>query len=315
MKLKGILIIVAVLCAAIIIAYFIPSENIIIDKKIYIKTTVNSTKKYIIDVNKWNQWWPKNKQQPPTTSDNRSFIYKTTSYTPTKPMYNSVNITVDYKDKTYNGNLIILPISKDSILLDWVIELSKNSSLLKKIFSSKSTKEIETNTAELLYTIKNFLEDNLKIYQIPINQVTVTDTILISTKFSSTVYPSNQLIYQNIEKLQHYVTENNAVQTNPPMLHIIQDSGFYQSMVALPINKKIADSDKFLTKKMYPGKILVTEVKGGINSTRHAMGQLELFISDYSIGSPAIPFESLITNRIQETDSTKWITRLYYPIY
>ena len=29
--------------------------------------------------------------------------------------------------------------------------------------------------------------------------------------------------------------------------------------------------------------------------------------------SPAIPFESLITNRLEEPDTSKWVTKIYYP--
>jgi len=35
---------------------------------------------------------------------------------------------------------------------------------------------------------------------------------------------------------------------------------------------------------------------------------------DYQRAIIAIPFQMLITDRTKETDSTKWITRLYYPV-
>lgn len=315
MKLRGILIIVAVVCIAIIAAYFIPVENNVIDQKIFIKTTVNSANKYLVDNKRWNAWWPKNNVSPKQNLSNTSFIYKNISYTPGNPVYNAVSVVLAEGDKNYNGNLVVLPVSKDSILLDWSIEINRSNNLLKKLWSVEPGKQIKANTIELLDSIKSFLEDNVKIYQIPITQAKVADTMLIATRFSSVTYPPTSLIYQNIEKLQRYVTKNNAAQTNPPMLHVMKDSSAYEAMVAIPINKKIADSEDFVTKKMFPGKILITEVKGGTYSTMHAMQQLEAFISDYSIGSPAIPYESLITNRKEESDTSKWLTRLSYPIY
>jgi hypothetical protein len=41
---------------------------------------------------------------------------------------------------------------------------------------------------------------------------------------------------------------------------------------------------------------------------------MELYISDHERVPPAIPFLSLVTNRMLEPDSSKWITLIYYPV-
>jgi hypothetical protein len=33
------------------------------------------------------------------------------------------------------------------------------------------------------------------------------------------------------------------------------------------------------------------------------------------LSTPAIPYQSIITNRLTETDTTKWITKIYQPIF
>ena len=66
---------------------------------------------------------------------------------------------------------------------------------------------------------------------------------------------------------------------------------------------------------MAPGKILVTEVKGGPHAIQVAYAQYEKYLQDYHRISPAIPFESLITERIAEPDTGKWVTRIYYPVF
>jgi hypothetical protein len=62
------------------------------------------------------------------------------------------------------------------------------------------------------------------------------------------------------------------------------------------------------------GNMLVTEVKGGQIEVNKASVQLLNYISDYNRTAPAIPFESLVTDRRKEPDSSKWITRIYYPV-
>jgi hypothetical protein len=39
------------------------------------------------------------------------------------------------------------------------------------------------------------------------------------------------------------------------------------------------------------------------------------YVEDNKKTSPAIPYQSLITNRLTETDTTKWVTKLYYPVF
>jgi hypothetical protein len=45
------------------------------------------------------------------------------------------------------------------------------------------------------------------------------------------------------------------------------------------------------------------------------MGQMKNYISDYQRTVMAIPFQSLVTDRRKEADTTKWLTKLYFPIF
>jgi hypothetical protein len=44
------------------------------------------------------------------------------------------------------------------------------------------------------------------------------------------------------------------------------------------------------------------------------MQQLEYYLNEHRLRPPALPFQSLVTDRLVERDTTKWITRLYYPV-
>jgi hypothetical protein len=41
---------------------------------------------------------------------------------------------------------------------------------------------------------------------------------------------------------------------------------------------------------------------------------VQKYKDDYQRVSPAIPFYSLITDRLKEPDSSKWITKIYFPV-
>jgi hypothetical protein len=65
---------------------------------------------------------------------------------------------------------------------------------------------------------------------------------------------------------------------------------------------------------MKGGNILTGEVTGGQKQIEEADRQMQLYIMDYQRSIIAIPFQMLITDRTKEPDSTKWITRIYYPV-
>jgi hypothetical protein len=39
------------------------------------------------------------------------------------------------------------------------------------------------------------------------------------------------------------------------------------------------------------------------------------YISDHQYADAAVPYQSLITNRVTEKDTTKWVTKICYPVY
>jgi hypothetical protein len=100
------------------------------------------------------------------------------------------------------------------------------------------------------------------------------------------------------------------------MLHITtSDSLQFTTRVAIPVNKKLPGSGSISYRWMLGGgNILVTEVKGGPYSIRQAFRQLEYYVVDHRRIAPAIPYESLVTDRRSQKDTAQWVTRIYYPV-
>ena len=100
------------------------------------------------------------------------------------------------------------------------------------------------------------------------------------------------------------------------MLNIKETGNTYYVMVGIPVNTNLnSDNKAFQIKKMVLGDILTTEVMGGPYTVQNALNQLKFYINDNKMASPAIPYESLVTNRLLQPDSTKWITKIYYPVF
>jgi len=87
---------------------------------------------------------------------------------------------------------------------------------------------------------------------------------------------------------------------------------FENEVIALSL--RLSGIDSFIDEMMKAGNILVTEVKGGPSIINNAFKQMDTYVTDHERIPPAIPFLSLVTNRVQEPDTSKWITRIYYPV-
>ncbi len=211
--------------------------------------------------------------------------------------------------------VFIIPVNNDTNQIEWNYSLGTNSNPVNRINLFVQTKKINNDVEDILNHIKTFFEKQETVYGLTINQVQVKDTILISTKFSSSSYPSMRRIYEVIDSIKNYIAINNAKETDYPMLHVWQDSGLFHTAIAIPVNERITENKTFYIKRMVPGKILVSSVKGGAATADEALNQLTLFVNDNHLSSPAIPFESFVTDRMQEKDTAKWVTKIYYPIF
>jgi len=169
---------------------------------------------------------------------------------------------------------------------------------------------------KILEQMNIFFSKNENIYGTPIKQELVVDSILISTQATSVGYPTSASIYGLINQLKIYTRNNSAIETGYPMLNVsTTDSINYLTKVAIPVNKRLKDSGTISYRWMLGGgKILVTEIKGGFHSIKKGFTEMEHFVNDYKRVAPAIPFQSLMTDRIKEPDTSKWITRIFYPV-
>jgi effector-binding domain-containing protein len=186
----------------------------------------------------------------------------------------------------------------------------------KRVQQYLKAKKIHGGMSYILEQLKQFVSNKRNVYGLIIERTLVTDSLLVTSKTKTNNYPSQQEYYDLIKKLQDYIATNGASPANYPMLNIAEiDNNNFVTTVAIPVNKVLPDKGPILFKRMFPGKILTAEVKGGMYSIEKGFKQLNHYISDHQLSTPAIPFQSLITDRLLETDTSKWITKLYYPIY
>lgn len=288
---------------------FIPGTQTFTFKTI-VNGTENGTSRLMLDKERWHSWWPGKKE------GNTIYSYKNYNYRINNVFLNSFEVTVFNKEDSVKGSLQIISTGTDSTQLLWTSIFNYSANPLNRLTQYNRSLGIQSNIQKLLAEVKIYFNNQEHIYGMAVVKQKVTDSSLISVKQTFQHYPSTKEIYGMVQSLKDYIRKKGGEENNYPMLNVYKEGATqYETMVAIPTKKDLSSEGKFHLKKMVLGNILMAEVKGGIHTVLNAKQELTNYVKDYKKVSPAIPYELLVTNRLLESDTTKWVTRLYYPIY
>lgn len=257
-------------------------------------------------------WWP----GPPASDSGRTFG---------KGDYRFV--------ETYVGS-ITLAARHGSLLTDISIGAS-GVATANTILTLQSTTTLSTNPYTRLWQYLSYngiqrefdnLLDSLagrlshpdKLYGFHIERRKVTDGTLISLKQAFDHAPSTEEVYALIGRVRTYVAAKGGRETNPPMLNVYSEDGgkSLTAQVAIPTDRELPSEGPFLLKRMLPGgNILMAEVTGGPTRVDSCRQAVEDYVKDRIMMSPAIPFQSLVTDRMAVKDTSRWVTRVYHPVF
>ena len=212
---------------------------------------------------------------------------------------------------------LFFPRDQDAVLKEELKKLKDEiRQMLLEGLLEKDIEELGKRLDSILASMKNHISNVQHIYGFDIKEEKVKIEFMISTKKTFSSYPSTENIYEMLDRVKKYITTRHAREEDYPMLHVtMMDSSNYIAQVAIPIDRQLPDSGIFTSKRMLKnGNILVTQVTGGNATIDSAMEQMDLYISDHQYNNVAIPYQSLITERIVKPDTSKWVTKIYFPI-
>jgi hypothetical protein len=274
------------------------------------KCTQEAAARFFINKGKWQQWWPGQKK------DNNLYVFRNYYYRVNKIMLNNVDLTLSNKNDSVRGLLAIVGDSNGLTTFQWNSTFKLPFNPFARLRQYREWKNIESNIISLLESTSNFFDKQENIYGMKIQVETVKDSSLITYSRLLNHYPTTEEAYNMIGMIKEFIEKNGGNENNNPMMHVqVIGPTEFGVMVAVPTVGDLPSEGNFKSKKMVLGNILTGEVRGGIYKIIQAELELKNFATDFKRISPAIPYQSLITNRLLEPDTSKWITRLYYPIF
>ena len=295
----------------LVAVFFLIPRNLFVNRSISTKASYKGITRFIQADSNWNRW-----QHESFGGNGKKFKLGGFTFNKTNSLFSSAEFNIENNGQIWTGALHILPDGEDSVQILWEASTETGNNPLRKIRRYIQTRALGREIDIMLSSFKDFVSNVRNLYSIDIKEEKVKIEYLVSAKKVFDHYPQTGEIYKLIGELRAYVALKNGKEEDFPMLHFWDSTTKPVAVqVAIPVNTKLPETAQFISKRMLKnGNILVAEVKGGLATVDFAMKQVEQYLTDHHYSNVAIPFQSLVTDRIKQPDSSNWITRVYYPI-
>lgn len=305
----------SVLCVLLVAAVyiFIPARLTVSS---VVLVNVNSAAVYrcLVDKSKWAAWWPGTSAAAAAdTADN--FQYNHVAYRIEETSVDALGVHIIHQATRTRSILQPIKYAADSTAIQWTCHLTAGNNPFHRIATYRAAVLLKKNMDTVLKRAQNFLSKNENVYGITISRATLNDSTLVVTRYFSASYPDVETVYRLVKKLRQYIVQQGAQEINYPMLHVAdRGEGRFETMVAIPVNKELKGDGDIFFKRMQVSTMLATDVYGGPEKLKKANAALQYYLDDHYLFSPAISFESLVTDRLAERDTAKWVTKIYVPV-
>ena len=283
------LLIAGAIAIAGVVYFLIPSKRALSSSVIGIRT-MSPVARCFKDTARWDAWWP------------RAAGY---AFSISRLSYGDAQVTVRWDGGHHmDGHLRIAPLNGDSVLINWEGDVPRRE-------AEEGKRAVDT----ILRAFKGYVEDAKRLYGVDFFRTMSQDSVLAAIIYLSPVYPDVREVYQKIDSLRQYIASRGAREMNVPMLNVTQlGAGRYRVTVAISVNRSLPAKGTIVPNRFVPWKMVEGKVHGGISTVERAFKEMWNFKADYNLQIMAMPFQSLITDRRQEPDTTKWVTMVCAPI-
>ena len=310
---RFVLVVLGVVVIGLACIYFLIPNTINIQQSVLINAPRDGLSRKLFNENEWEHWWPGTIEK---NDGVKKYLFGHSVFSIDKQTIGSIVLSAASNKLACSTALSLVNTKIDTTQLIWAAAVPTSFNPLKRIQIYFASDKINADLNDILQAMQSHFSKTENVYDYNIRYDGVIDTFLVTTFKESKTYPSTEFIYQLIDQVKKHIEENGAKETGNPMLNVsTNDSITFLTRVAIPVDKIIPSGNNIVFKRMPAGgNILVADVNGGPNSINRAFDQVQNFVADYHETAPAIPFFSLVTNRRQVTDTSKWVTRIYYPI-
>jgi hypothetical protein len=289
---------------------FIPSRIAIASSTI-VNLPDLALQRLIPDESKWSNWWTGSINDKTAAHQQNGY-----QFTLAGKYYKALEMQIEKGATKIPVRLSIVPLTVDSSGLEWKCELPSGALPWDRIRHYYEAKSIKQALDEVSGKMKNFFTKTENVYGLAIERNRLMDTLFVSNKKMYTYRPAQKEIYSLINTIKGWMKTKGAPVTGNPIYNITQlEDNQYQLMAGIPTDRRLPETEGYAMKFMVKGSFMISEVVGGDSVVSDAWKRMTQYFQDYRKTSMAMNFTMLVTDRTLQRDSSKWVTKLYMPVY
>jgi len=301
------IIIVSVLIVGV--GFFLPSNQL---KSLTANASIpfDGISRVIVNKQYWGNWWPG------SVRNDSTLVFEKTELQINMLLLNG------FKGQVLNASIptfielqtIATYNAETSLTFNIEFRFSKNPFL--KLYQYVVYRSEQKKYEQLFKKLTLSFSNVQRVYGFDIRMEKVPNAFYVSVKNYLNHYPTMEEVYASIGEVNNFIQSQKSKVVNYPIFNVFKEGeNQYLLMVAVASDREIPSQGKFLQKNMMLGNIVVAGVQGGYSTIENCKKAVQFYVNDFRKVSPAIAFERLITNRLQEKDSSKWITTINYPVF
>lgn len=303
-----VLAVLAIVGSAVI--YVLIPHRILIQQSVKVAASQPGALRMLADSANWSKWWPWRGEGDMPMHIGQEKIDVVTQVPPVTVLDWRAN------GDTITSKLDVNYLANDSSVLSWQCEVPAGNTPWSRVMGFSRAKRMATGMESLLNSMSIYLGDLVNVYGLAPQPNKVKDSVLMATRITLDHYATTADIYAQVDKLEAYIKARGGNVVNPPMLNVMkQGQNEFRVMVGLPCDRVLPSSGAIELKRMVLGNLLTADVQAGPGRLPQLFENFEQFKNDYRFTSPAIPYQVLVTNRLAEQDTSKWVTQFCYPIF
>ncbi len=306
---KLLMIVFALIALVAVLGFLLPSEQKI-THSVTVDCPVEAPTRLVSNPAKWIAWWP-------------GAQLNDTAYTSGQTLFKIQKVLLNgFQANTERGslqgsvdfNFFMGANGGTQFNIIGAYRLSPNP--FKRVLEYMSLVDTKNTLRDFIQQIEANFSDVEKVYGWKIEKKQLVHTAYISLKQPFDHQPSVLEIDSLVQEVKQYIAAQQGKEVDAPIMNVYRgEASPFEAMVAIATDRELPSTNRFLLKNMVRnGYVMVAEVKGGLQLVDSCKKELENYVLDYRKSSPAIPFQQMISDRIKEKDSSKWITKLFYPV-
>ena len=310
---KGLIFLLVLLVLVVGAIYIFIPNQLRVSRELLLNANSFGVYRSLADENTWNKWWPGNDSSKSTAlPELDGFQFEVRN-----KLFKTLEVGLKGQGQDYSSGILFIPLEHDSSAIRWEVPIETGSNPINKLSRYFEARKIANTLSTVLKSMKPYMEKEENLYTLSIKQGMVVDTAFVSTRSVFNHFPTTEEVYAMIGKLHEHVAKLNGKENGYPMLNI--DSSAvnkeYEVMVAIATDRLLPEQGDIKIKRMIRGNILIAEVTGGPLTIKEGMSQMHEYVRDHQRTPAAIPFQLLVTDRLKEKDTSKWVTELRYPVF